>query len=299
MTQPPDTPPVDHTLCLGPLPDIAPATFEVPRGACDTHAHVIGDGVRYPYVENRSYTPPPAPEDKYLAMLAGCGMTRGVLVQVSVHGTDNRYMLDVLGRHSDTLRGVAVVDASVTDRELESMHAAGVRGVRFNVLFGGGVGLDALDQLAPRIARLGWHVQFLMDVRHLPGLMPRLARLPVPCVFDHMGHMPVAEGQQHPGFQALLHGVKEYGWWAKLSGAYRISDQFDHYDDVTPWAQALIDAAPDRMVWGSDWPHVAIPRMPDTGVLRNLLPKWAPTETMRRRILVDNPQALYDFPAAG
>ncbi|MBO1112800.1 amidohydrolase family protein [Bordetella petrii] len=299
MTQPPDIPPVDHTLCLGPLPDIAPATFQVPRGACDTHAHVIGDGVRYPYVENRSYTPPPAPEDKYLAMLAGCGMTRGVLVQVSVHGTDNRYMLDVLGRHPDTLRGVAVVDAGVTDRELESMHAAGVRGVRFNVLFGGGVGLDALDQLAPRIARLGWHAQFLMDVRHLPGLMPRLARLPVPCVFDHMGHMPVAEGQQHPGFQALLHGVKEYGWWAKLSGAYRISDQFDHYDDVTPWAQALIEAAPDRMVWGSDWPHVAISRMPDTGVLRNLLPKWAPTEAMRQRILVDNPQALYDFPAVG
>ncbi|WP_038852079.1 amidohydrolase family protein [Bordetella petrii] len=289
-------PPVDHTLCLAPLPDIAPAVFPVPPGACDTHAHVIGDGVRYPYVENRSYTPPPAPEARYLAMLGGCGMTRGVLVQVSVHGTDNRYMLEVLRRHRDTLRGVAVVGPDVGDRELETLHAAGVRGLRFNVLFGGGVGLDALDRLAPRMAALGWHAQFLMDVRHLPEAMPRLAALPVPCVFDHMGHMPVAEGMQHPGFQALLHGIREYGWWAKLSGAYRLSDQFDHYDDVTPWAQALIEAAPDRMVWGSDWPHVAIPRMPDTGVLRNLLAKWAPSDALRRRILVDNPQTLYDFP---
>src|SRR5690606_41104866 len=120
-------PPIDHTPCLGPLPDIAPATFPVPAGACDTHAHVIGDGVRYPYVDTRSYTPPPAPEARYLAMLAGCGMTRGVLVQVSVHGTDNWYMLEVLRRHPDTLRCVAVVGPDVGDRELETLHAAGVR----------------------------------------------------------------------------------------------------------------------------------------------------------------------------
>jgi len=283
-------------LCLGPLPDIAPATFAMPPGACDTHAHVIGDGVRHPYVDGRSYTPPPAPEEAYLAMLRGVGAQRGVLVQVSVHGTDNRYMLEVLQRHPDQLRGVAVVSSQVSDRELETLHAAGVRGARLNVLFGGGVGFDELESLAHRIAELGWHLQFLMDVRHLPDLMPRMQRLPVPCVFDHMGHMPVSEGLSHPGFQALLHGVKHNGWWAKLSGAYRISDQFDTYDDVTPWAQALIEAAPDRMVWGSDWPHVAIPRMPDTGTLRNLLPKWAPDAEMRRRILVDNPQKLYDFP---
>ncbi|WP_144638312.1 amidohydrolase family protein [Bordetella genomosp. 13] len=283
--------------CLGPLSDVAPAAFDIPPGACDTHAHVIGDGVQYPYVDGRSYTPPPAPEDRYLAMLRATGMQRGVLVQVSVHGTDNRYMLEVLRRHPRQLRGVAVVSPEVTDRELETLHAAGVRGTRLNVLFGGGVGFDALETLARRIAGLGWHLQFLMDVRQLPELMPRLQRLPVPCVFDHMGHMPVSEGLDHPGFQALLSGVKHNGWWAKLSGAYRISDQFDTYDDVTPWAQALIEAAPDRMVWGSDWPHVAISRMPDTGTLRNLLPKWAPDAQQRRRILVDNPQALYDFPA--
>jgi 2-pyrone-4,6-dicarboxylate lactonase len=289
----------DHSLCLGPLPDIDAPEFTAPPGACDTHAHVIGDGVVYPYVAARSYTPPPAPLENYLAMLAANGMERGVLVQVSVHGTDNRYMLEALARHPDKLRGVAVVADTVTDRELESMHAAGVRGLRLNVLFGGGVGFDALETLAARIAGLGWHMQFLMDVRQLPELMPRMKKLPVPCVFDHMGHMPVAEGMDHPGFQALLHGVKEYGWWSKLSGAYRLSERFDDYDDVTPWAQALIAAAPDRMVWGSDWPHVAITRMPNTGKLRNLLGKWAPDAEQRRKILVSNPQALYDFPPAG
>jgi predicted TIM-barrel fold metal-dependent hydrolase len=290
--------PVDHATCLGPLPDVEPASFEVPPGACDTHAHVISDGVRYPYVENRSYTPPPAPGEKYLAMLAACGMSRGVLVQVSVHGTDNRYMLEVLRGHPDTLRGVGVVSDDVTDRELEAMHAAGVRGLRLNVLFGGGVGFGALETLASRIAGLGWHLQFLMDVRDLPPLMPRLEKLPVPCVFDHMGHMPVSEGMDHPGFQALLRGVRDHGWWAKLSGAYRISTRFDEdFDDVAPWAQALIQAGPDRMVWGSDWPHVAIPRMPDTGRLRNLLAAWAPDAAQRHRILVDNPQRLYGFPA--
>jgi predicted TIM-barrel fold metal-dependent hydrolase len=299
MQTPGAVPAQDHSLCLGPLPDIDPPEFAAPPGACDTHAHVIGDGVAYPYVATRSYTPPPAPLENYLAMLAANGMARGVLVQVSVHGTDNRYMLEALARHPDMLRGVAVVSDTVTDRELESMHAAGVRGLRLNVLFGGGVGFDALETLAARIAGLGWHMQFLMDVRQLPELMPRMKKLPVPCVFDHMGHMPVAEGLDHPGFQALLHGVREYGWWSKLSGAYRLSERFDDYDDVTPWAQALIAAAPDRMVWGSDWPHVAITRMPNTGKLRNLLAKWAPDAEMRRKILVSNPQALYDFPPLG
>ncbi|MEO7127614.1 MAG: amidohydrolase family protein [Rhodoferax sp.] len=287
----------DHALCLAPLPEIEPPCFKIPPGACDCHAHVIDDGVRFPYVENRSYTPPPASEESYLTMLANCGMARGVLVQVSVHGTDNRYLLEVLGRHRNTLRGVAVLSGEVTDRALEDLHATGIRGLRFNVLFGGGVGLDALEPLAARIAGLGWHLQFLLDVRDLPALMPRLQKLPVACVFDHMGHMPVAEGIQHPGFQALLHGIRDYGWWAKLSGAYRISSQFDDYDNVTSWAQALIEAAPERMVWGSDWPHVALPRMPNTGHMLNLLAKWAPDREQRDRILTTNPQKLYDFPA--
>lgn len=293
----PDT--CDNQLpCLAPRKEMVAPVFQPPPGACDTHAHIIGDGVAYPFVANRSYTPPPATEEDYLAMLQACGISRGVLVQVSVHGTDNRYLLETLKRHQDRLRGVVVIDNGISDTALHDMHVAGVRGVRFNVLFGGGVGFDQMERICERIAPLGWHAQFLMDVRRLPELYPRMARLPVPCVFDHMGHMPVFEGMQHPGFTLLQQGLREHGWWTKLSGAYRVSDQRDVYSEVTLWAQRLIHTAPDRVVWGSDWPHVGVAHMPDTVALLNLLGQWAPDAATRRRILVDNPQRLYDFPAA-
>lgn len=127
--------------------------------------------------------------------------------------------------------------------------------------------------------------------------MPRMTKLPVTGIVDHMGHTPVAQGLDAPGFTALRSLVRDHGYWVKLSGAYRISERFPTFDDVTPFAQALIDDAPDRMVWGSDWPHVSLTRMPNTGALRNLLPLWAPDADVRRRILVDNPARLYGFPA--
>lgn len=282
--------------CLAPLDNLEAPKFNLPEGACDTHAHVISPSTVYPMVEDRSYTPPSAPEEKYLAMLTETGMSRGVLVQPSVYGSDNRYMLEVLTRHPECLRGVAVVTQTVTEQTLLDMHAGGVRGLRINVLFGGGIGFDAMETLAAKITPLGWHMQFLMDVRQLPELMPRMKKLPCSCIVDHMGHMPVSLGLRHPGYQALLHMVREHGWWAKLSGAYRISESWQHdYHDVTPLAQKLIEAAPDRMVWGSDWPHVSVSRMPNTGRLRNLLAGWVSDESMRNRILVDNPARLYGF----
>jgi 2-pyrone-4,6-dicarboxylate lactonase len=285
-----------NSSCLPPPKTFRASTYEVPRLACDTHAHVVAtDEVAYPLVANRSYTPVPAPEEDYLAMLDATGMDRGVLVQISVYGTDNRYMLEVLRRHSDRLRGIGVVSPEVSEQELTAMHEAGVRGLRLNVLYGGGVGLDAAQTLAAKIADMGWHLQLLLDARQLPELMPRLQKLTVPIVVDHMGHMPVALGTQDPGFHALTHLLREHGWWTKLSGAYRISERPD-CDDVTSWAQALVEAAPDRLVWGSDWPHVAVAPMPDAGDLRNLLATWVPDEKQRRRILVDNPARLYDFP---
>ncbi|CAG2147203.1 amidohydrolase family protein [Cupriavidus plantarum] len=292
----PETP--DAPRCLAPSADVAPPSFEIPHLACDTHAHVVSDDPdAYPVVPSRSYTPVPSPESAYLGMLAATGMTRGVLVQISVYGTDNRYMLEVLARHPGRLRGVAVAAPDVSERELARMHDAGVRGLRLNVLFGGGVSLDAMETLAARIGPMGWHLQLLLDARQLPELMPRVRKLTLPVVVDHMGHMPVSLGMSHPGFQALRHLVADHGWWTKLSGAYRTGTR-PGFDDVTPWAQALIEAGPDRVVWGSDWPHVAVADMPDTGALRNLLAKWAPDAAMRHRILVANPQRLYDFPEA-
>jgi predicted TIM-barrel fold metal-dependent hydrolase len=191
---------------------------------------------------------------------------------------------------------VVVIEPDLPDDELLRMHALGVRGARINVLVSGGVGFDALETLAQRVAPLGWHIQLFMDVRSLPAMLPRLENLPCPCVVDHIGHMPAQLTTAHPGFQALMRMVADKGWWVKLSGAFRISDDHFAYRDVTAMAQALIHLAPDRMLWGSDWPHVNLKdNMPDTGTLLNLLPVWAPDAVQRQRILVDNPARLYGF----
>ncbi|ALM84818.1 amidohydrolase [Bordetella sp. N] len=287
--------------CLVPARRFAPPSFEIPALACDAHAHVVSaDSATYPVVANRSYTPVPTPESDYLAMLDGTGMARGVLVQISVYGTDNRYMVEVLRRHPARLRGIAVVAPDVSERELTALHDAGVRGLRLNVLFGGGVGFDAMETLAAKIEQMGWHLQLLVDARQFPDLMPRLTKLTLPVVVDHMGHMPVELGTDHAGFKAMKHLMVNHGWWAKLSGAYRVSGLGENGHDiaaaaVTDWAQALVDAAPDRLVYGSDWPHVATSPMPDAGVLRNLLATWIPDESTRRKVLVENPARLYQF----
>jgi len=293
------TPIPAHSDCLAPLPTLAQASFALPDGACDTHAHVIARAPGYPLVPERSYTAPAATLQDYLAMLDAQGMARGVLVQVSIHGTDNRYMVEALRAHPERLRGIAVVAPDVSDAELQDLHDAGVRGLRLNVLFGGGVGLAAMQTLAQRIAPMGWHMQFLIDVNRLDtATLRELTQLPCPGVIDHMGYVRAEAGVDAPGFQTLAHLVNDAGFWVKLSGAYRISHRHDAFDDVTPLAQALVAASPDRMLWGSDWPHVGLRApdpMPDTGVLRNALPRWIPDTATRNKILVDNPARLYRF----
>lgn len=289
--------------CQGPNPFVSPPGFAIPAHACDTHAHVIGHVIgpadRFPMVASRSYTPPPAPESAYLGMLDSLHMARGVLVQISVYGTDNRCMIQSLKAHPDRLRGVAVVAPDVSDAELEALHAAGVRGIRINVLFGGGVAIDEMERLAARVAPLGWHIQLLIDARNLPELGPRMMKLPVEVVFDHMGHMPVSSGIAHPGFQWMLRLLNEGKAWVKLSGAYRISEAGAPFHDTIDFARALVAAVPERCVWGSDWPHVSVEGpMFNTGALLDLLPLWVPEEAVRNRILVDNAARLYGFATA-
>lgn len=282
--------------CPAPLLPVTPPSFKLPTGSCDTHAHVISENQeRYPFVTGRSYTPAPAPEETYLNVLRDMGMQRGVLVQPSIYGTDNRYMLEVLQRNRALLRGVAVVDDQVCDKELESMHASGVRGVRINVLFRGGVNLDLMERLAGRIAELGWHMQFLMDVRGLEEVHARMVKLPCPVVIDHLGHFPARLGVKEPGFDLLRRSVTSHGWWVKLSGIYRLSESPPDYADTDALAHSLLEVAPKQMLWGSDWPHVALKLPPDTGSLLDRLAVWAPCEQLRQRILVDNPATLYDF----
>lgn len=282
--------------CPAPDPHPAgPTHYAVPPGAVDTHAHVIGLPPDYPLVAERSYTPPAAPAEAYLAMLDATGMAHGVLVQVSVHGTDNRLMLETLRANRQRLRGIAVIPLDLREGELATLKEAGVTGLRLNVLFGGGVGLDKLERYGALAREMGWHLQFLLDARDLPGIVGTLSRLPVPLVFDHMGHMPTSVGVEHPGFQALL-GLVRDGAYVKLSGAFRVSVAGPPYADTIPFARALNEAGPDRCLWGSDWPHVAAwngpPKLP---VLLDLLADWVPDEDRRRKLFVDNPKGLYGF----
>lgn len=298
MTQAPHHPlaTASAPACTGPLPEMQRPTWPVPPGACDTHAHVIGDGVQYPFVADRSYTPPPATEAEYLRMLDGLGIDRGVLVQVSVHGTDNRLMLEVMRRHPERLRGVVVVPPTISEAELRLMHEIGVRGIRLNVSLGGGIGFDALETLADRIAPLGWHIQLLTTPARLVEVAPRLPKLAVPVVIDHMAGIHMPEGMSNPAFRTMLELLKTGRTWVKISGAYRASVKDHGFEDVDPMAMALIEAAPDRMVWGSDWPHVRYhkPMMPTVETLE-LLSRWLPDAAARKRVLVDNPALLYGF----
>ncbi|WP_375456247.1 amidohydrolase family protein [uncultured Methylobacterium sp.] len=282
--------------CPAPDPRISgPTRYAVPAGAVDTHAHVIGLPPAYPFVENRSYTPPAAPADAYLAMLDATGMANGVLVQVSVHGTDNRLMLETLAGHRERLRGVAVIPLGLPERECAALKDAGIVGLRLNVLFGGGVDFAQVEAYADLARDMGWHLQFLIDARTLPPLAARLSRLPVPFVVDHMGHLPASAGLDDPGFRTLV-GLVADGAWVKLSGAFRTSVAGAPYADTIPFARALNDAAPDRCLWGSDWPHVAAwDGPPRIAALLDLMADWVPDEGRRKRLFVDNPRKLYGF----
>ncbi|MCJ2075347.1 amidohydrolase family protein [Methylobacterium sp. E-016] len=282
--------------CPAPDPHPAgPTRYAVPAGAVDSHAHVIGRPPAHPFVENRSYTPPAAPAQAYLAMLDATGMAHGVLVQVSVHGTDNRLLLETLAANAERLRGIAVIPLGLPERDLRAMKDAGIVGLRLNVLYGGGIDFAAVEAYGALAREMGWHLQFLIDARILPPLAQRLSRLPVPFVVDHMGHMPTAAGLSDPGFSTLVALVRD-GAWVKLSGAFRTSVAGAPYADTIPFARALNDAAPERCLWGSDWPHVAAwDGPPKLATLLDLIADWVPDEARRRRLFVENPRALYGF----
>lgn len=278
-------------VCPAPDPNqLAPDRFTAAPGAVDTHAHIVGTT----FVESRSYTPPPASGEQYFAMLDAIGMTYGVLVQISVHGTDNDVMLKVVDENRDRLRAVAVVGPDVSDSELSELAANNVVGLRLNTLAGGGIGLDKLARYNDICAEMGWHLQFLTNTRHLAATHRELSRLTVPFVVDHMGDFDVERGVDAPDWQLMLQ-LMAGGAWTKLSGAFRMSKVPD-YSDTIPFAQSLVDAAPDRCVWGSDWPHVGFwGVMPNIGNLLDLLVNWVPDETTRDAILTTNPRRLYGF----
>jgi 2-pyrone-4,6-dicarboxylate lactonase len=279
---------------VSPGPDPAPhgpSTFTSPAGATDTHAHVIGtiDAM----AADRSYTSPAASPADYLRMLDGTGMTYGVLVQVSVHGTDNSLLLRTLRAHSERLRGVAVIDPAASDETLAGLAASGVTGLRVNTISGAGIGLEHLPRYEEICLAMGWHLQLLANAGSLRPAAARLARLRVPYVFDHMGDFDASAGTGSPDWQLIL-GLVRDGAWVKLSGAYRLADP--PYAATIPFARQLAEAAPDRCLYASDWPHPGFwGPMPNGGDLLDLLAEWVPDDAARRAILTTNAHRLYGF----
>lgn len=246
----------------------------------------------------RTFNPPAAGIEDYRRLLSMLGLERAVIVHSAVYGTDNSVTYDALISSNGAWRGVGLVAPDVTSEQLSSMHAAGFRGVRFNLIYGRSTDKDGIEKVARKIAGLGWHIQFLVDSRYLPEWLPFIQGLPVPVVIDHMGRLPTESGVDHPGFQCLLRLLGERRCWVKLSGANRMGDPTPPYQSVMPFAQALVAAGADRLVWGSDWPHVREPGViPDDGALLNLLPEWVPDVALRNAILTENPARLYDFPS--
>lgn len=284
-------------LCPGPAPvQTRPSAFEMPTGAVDAHAHVIGEPPRHPWMPDRAYTPQPATPEAYLKMLDDTGSQYGVLVQVSVHGQDNTLMLDTMRANRERLRGVVVPALGLPDEQYQAMKDAGTVGLRLNVLHnGGGASLAQLTEYDALARDWGWHMQFLLDGRELPALGDRFAKLQSTIVIDHMGHLPAAEAVGSAGFQQVLALVRD-GAWVKVSGAYRVSAEEPPYRDTVAYAQALIEAAPERCVWGSDWPHVSTwTTMPTVAQLLDTLALWAPDPATRTAILTTNAHKLYGF----
>ncbi len=284
----------------GPIPTAsAPTAFTPPPLACDAHCHVFGPADRFPFAPDRAYTPPDSGADGLAALHGRLCLERAVLVQASCHGLDNSAMVDAIVGADGRYAGVAMLDDTFTDREIDELHAHQVRGVRFNFVahLGGRPDLDVVRSTIDRIAPLGWHVVLHFDAVDFARYGALLDAMPVPYVIDHMARVPAADGVEQAPFQALLERfASDERCWVKISCAERLTaGKVAPYDDVIPFANALIDCASHRVLWGTDWPHPNLRNMPDEGHLVDLLAAFAPDESIRHKILVDNPAVLYDF----
>jgi 2-pyrone-4,6-dicarboxylate lactonase len=271
--------------------------FKLPAGAVDAHCHVFGPGAEFPYATERKYTPCDASKQQLFALRDHLGFARNVIVQATCHGADNRAMVDAL-KHSDgKARGVVTVGRGVSDGELQAMHDAGVRGVRFNFVkrLVDATPRENYLRVAEKIAPLGWHIVVYFEAQELEELAPFLASLPATIVVDHMGRPDVAKGVEHPDFQRFVRLLDEHeNIWTKVTCPERLTVAGPPYDDVVPFQRALVERFPDRVLWGTDWPH---PNMtwivPDDGELVDLIPRFARTPELQQKLLVDNPSRLY------
>ena len=269
--------------------------FKLPPGSCDAHCHVFGPGDRFPYAPNRRYTPEDAPKEMLDALHAHLGIERTVIVQASCHGSDNRAMLDAIASDPVRIRGVCIVDNSFGDAEYQALHDGGVRGARFNFVrhLGGSPDMDLFNRTVDRIGDMGWHIVLHLDAPDIIPLSDMIGALPLPFVIDHMGRVPAREGVDQPALKALLELARRDNAWIKVCGAERIS--FPPYAVAVPIAQAIIAAAPDRVLWGTDFPHPNPTHEADEADLVDLVPQFTADPVQQRKLLVDNPARLYGF----
>jgi 2-pyrone-4,6-dicarboxylate lactonase len=273
-----------------------------PRGAWDSHFHVFGPSGKFPYAPGRGYTPPDAPVERLIALLDHLGFDNGLLVQGNAHGYDNRVVLDALERYPRRLRGVAITDTRIKPETLRDWHTRGMRGLRFHLFpqkpnYVRGVGFDVFEVFRRTMADLGWVMQIFCDHSMLQGVAAALRNYSrdMPVIVDHLGMVPATSGIADPNFQALLKLVGDGHVHVKLSAVYRCSARFPDYDDARTLHQALVRANPERLIWGTDWPHpsIAAAVMPDDGHLLDLFHDWTPDTQTRYRILVDTPARLF------
>ena len=279
--------------------------FRLPDGAVDAHCHVFGPGAEFPYAPERKYTPCDAGKAQLFALRDRLGFSRNVVVQATCHGDDNRAMVDACRASGGRARGVATVRRGITDGQLQDLHDAGVRGVRFNFVkrLVDFTPRDELMEIAQRVKALGWHVVVYFEAPDLPELWDFFSALPTPVVVDHMGRPDVTKPVDGPAFALFLRFLREHPFiWTKVTCPERLSvagppalnGEPEPYRDVIPFARRVVEAFPDRVLWGTDWPHPNLKdHMPDDGLLVDVIPRIAPTAELRQRLLVDNPMRLY------
>jgi 2-pyrone-4,6-dicarboxylate lactonase len=269
--------------------------FQLPPNACDAHCHVFGPGNVFPYAPNRRYTPEDAPKETLKALHDHLGLSRAVIVQASCHGSDNRAMLDALAWRPEHYRGVAIIDQNTPPTDLPVMHRAGVRGARFNFVkhLGGTPDMEVFNNVLRRIKPLGWHVVLHMDAPSIIPLSDMMRGLDLPFIIDHMGRVPAKDGVDQAPLAALLDLAKLDRCWIKVSGSERID--LPPYDKAIPVARKIVETIPDRVLWGTDFPHPNSTHEADEADLVDLLPHIAPTPELQKKLLVDNPARLYNF----
>lgn len=289
-----------HELKSIPPPDPNTRTpiFKVPAGACDTHCHVFGPGDIFPYAETRKYTPPDASKESLRKLHDILGIDRAVIVQASCHGTDNSAMLDAIATSDGRYRGVCNAAEEFVDEYFDELHDGGIRGVRFNFVkhLGGAPDLDKMSRIIDRVKHLPWHVELHFDAKDTLKYEDVIDSIPLPVVIDHMGRAPVADGIGQAPFQTLLKKLRSSDHlWVKVSGCERISAVGPPFTDAAPFGMACIAAAPDRCIWGTDWPHPNVRIMPNDADLVDIIPHMMPDPRTQQIVLVVNPARLFGF----